>query len=67
MANLYSEKDLKPEVLTVLKDVFHICDIEKTGSVTVSKLIMYLKEKATGTEVTHAMVCFELDFAFLTL
>ena len=65
MADLYSEKGLKPEVLTVLKDVFHICDIEKTGSVTVSKLIMYLKEKATGTEVIYTMVCFELDFTIL--
>ena len=42
---------LKPEVASILNGVFVACDDTRTGLVSVSKFISFLKEKATGTEV----------------
>ncbi|XP_057317485.1 inositol 1,4,5-triphosphate receptor associated 2-like isoform X1 [Hydractinia symbiolongicarpus] len=46
-----TEEGLKPEISIVLQNVFTACDEEKHGQVRVSKLISFLKEKATETEI----------------
>lgn len=46
-----TEGGLKPEISIVLQNVFTACDEEKHGRVRVSKLISFLKEKATETEI----------------
>lgn len=50
-----TEGGLKPEISIVLQNVFTACDEEKHGRVRVSKLISFLKEKATETEVCNYM------------
>eukprot|EP00111_Clytia_hemisphaerica_P019884 TCONS_00058646-protein len=53
MDDFVCENGLKPEVASVLNNVFLACDDQKTGLVHVSRFITFLKEKATGTEILN--------------
>ena len=57
MDEVVDEKGLiTPAISTMLQNVFEMCDEGNKGFVKVSKLISFLKEKATASEVSDSII-----------